>query len=457
MFDHFRFILLATSAPLLVNLAFRHPYSWLHAMLLAICFAVSSSIAAMTYAMFIQSFFFSSLRNLPTATQKPIWTRLFKEPTSRDLARFHEQSSTSQLIRYFGLLNSERVLLMDPKDIKQVMDSEAYEFGCSYLIRRLLSPVLGKNSLVVTDGPDHMRYRKIQNARLLVEDITTNSTGTNGQTLGPDNAIEVLKWLEKATFRIVFIAFFGSTTTDDHSSIQDLLQEFQDAFAITSGLSAQAEMALETILPSHLFFTLLPVNDVRKTKRSMRGIKGYCRRQIAQRRSQYTPASRLLPDKNILDTAIKSEDLSDAEILDLCTTFLATGYKTVSAALAWAIYHLSTRPGVQALLRTEIRANFPALDQTATMAHRGNDISAWDPTPFTHAPNANVSNAQTMTSPEAVAAREKAAAVMAALKKGEQGDADRLMGKQEKYDSLVPGMAKLKNKFLGGKKDTNGV
>ncbi|KAH0264000.1 cytochrome P450, partial [Aureobasidium melanogenum] len=384
MFDHFRFILLATSAPVLVNLAFRHPYSWLHAMLLAICFAVSSSIAAMTYAMFIQSFFFSSLRNLPTATQKPIWTRLFKEPTSRDLARFHEQSSTSQLIRYFGVLNSERVLLMDPKDIKQVMDSEAYEFGCSYLIRRLLSPVLGKNSLVVTDGPDHMRYRKIENARLLVEDITTNSTGTNGQTLGPDNAIEVLKWLEKATFRIVFIAFFGSTTTDDHSSIQDLLQEFQD-------------------------------------------------------------------------TAIKSEDLSDAEILDLCTTFLATGYKTVSAALAWAIYHLSTRPGVQALLRTEIRANFPAPDQTATMAHRGNDISAWDPTPFTHAPNANVSNAQTMTSPEAVAAREKAAAVMAALKKGEQGDADRLMGKQEKYDSLLPGMAKLKNKFLGGKKDTNGV
>ncbi|KAG9651965.1 cytochrome P450, partial [Aureobasidium melanogenum] len=384
MFDHFRFILLATSAPVLVNLAFRHPYSWLHAMLLAICFAVSSSIAAMTYAMFIQSFFFSSLRNLPTATQKPIWTRLFKEPTSRDLARFHEQSSTSQLIRYFGVLNSERVLLMDPKDIKQVMDSEAYEFGCSYLIRRLLSPVLGKNSLVVTDGPDHMRYRKIENARLLVEDITTNSTGTNGQTLGPDNAIEVLNWLEKATFRIVFIAFFGSTTTDDHSSIQDLLQEFQD-------------------------------------------------------------------------TAIKSEDLSDAEILDLCTTFLATGYKTVSAALAWAIYHLSTRPGVQALLRTEIRANFPAPDQTATMAHRGNDISAWDPTPFTHAPNANVSNAQTMTSPEAVAAREKAAAVMAALKKGEQGDADRLMGKQEKYDSLVPGMAKLKNKFLGGKKDTNGV
>jgi hypothetical protein len=121
---------------------------------------------------------------------------------------------------------------------------------------------------------------------LLVEDITTIRTDTDGQALGPDNAIDVLKWLEKAAFRLVFIAFFGSNAIEDHSLIQELLQEFRDAFAITSDLSAQAEMAWETILPSHLFSTLFPVNDVRKTKRSMRGIKGHCRRQIAQRKSQ---------------------------------------------------------------------------------------------------------------------------------------------------------------------------
>lgn len=161
MFNYFRFIMFTTSAPILMNIAFRHPYPWLPIMLLTICFAVLSGICAMVIAMFVQPFFFSSLRNLPTTAQKLIWTRLFKEPTSRDLERFHEQAPTSQLIRYFGVLNSERLLLMDPKDIKQVMDSEAYEFGRSYLFRRLLSPVLGKHSLVVTDGPDHIRCRKI--------------------------------------------------------------------------------------------------------------------------------------------------------------------------------------------------------------------------------------------------------------------------------------------------------
>ena len=119
-----------------------------------------------------------------------------------------------------------------------------------------------------------------------MEDVITSSTGPGGQPLGPDNAIEVLKWLERATFRTVFIAFFGSTAVDDHSLLQDLLQEFRDAFAITSGSSAQAEMAWETILPAHVFFTLIPGGDIRKTKRSMRGIKDFCQRQIAQRKSQ---------------------------------------------------------------------------------------------------------------------------------------------------------------------------
>lgn len=74
------------------------------------------------------------------------------------------------------------------------------------------------------------------------------------------------------------------------------------------------------------------------------------------------------------------------------------------------------------------------------MASPGNKIESWDPNPWTPAPNANVTNAQTMTSPQAQAARAKSAEVMAALKKGDPGEADRIMGKKEGHDSLVPGM-----------------
>lgn len=91
------------------------------------------------------------------------------------------------------------------------------------------------------------------------------------------------------------------------------------------------------------------------------------------------------------------------------------------------------------------------------MASRGsgsnNKISEWEPNAFTSPANANVADAEAMTSPAAQAARAKSAEVMAALKKGDQGEADRVMGKKEHYDSLLPGMGRLKTMFLGKKKE----
>jgi len=121
--------------------------------------------------------------------------------------------------------------------------------------------------------------------------MVAHSTGAQSKVSGPDSAIEVLKSLEETTFQIVFTAFFGPTADNDQSSLDGLLKEFRDAFSISSGLSAQAEMAWETILPSHLFFGMIPVDDIRKTKRSMQGIKNFCRKQIAQRRSEVSKLS----------------------------------------------------------------------------------------------------------------------------------------------------------------------
>ena len=91
------------------------------------------------------------------------------------------------------------------------------------------------------------------------------------------------------------------------------------------------------------------------------------------------------------------------------------------------------------------------------MASKGNTIESWEPVPWGSGPNANVSNAETMTSPEAQAARARSAEIMAALKKGEPGDADKLMGEKKHHDSLLPGMGKLKSRLMGGKKKEGGV
>lgn len=116
--------------------------------------------------------------------------------------------------------------------------------------------------------------------------MTARNSGSQSQLTGQNSAIEVLKMFEETAFQIVFTAFFGSTLNDGYFSLEDLLEEFREVFSISSGSAAQVEMAWETILPSHLFFGLVPVDDIRKTEQSLKGIKSFCRKQIAQRKSE---------------------------------------------------------------------------------------------------------------------------------------------------------------------------
>lgn len=86
------------------------------------------------------------------------------------------------------------------------------------------------------------------------------------------------------------------------------------------------------------------------------------------------------------------------------------------------------------------------------MSYPGSSIVSTETSYIGLPENLNANDAAGNQSPEAEAARAKTAAVMAALKKGDQGEADRLMGKNENHDSLIPGFGKLKGMILGRKK-----
>ena len=66
--------------------------------------------------------------------------------------------------------------------------------------------------------------------------------------------------------------------------------------------------------------------------------------------------------------------------------------------------------------------------------------SSWNTSGFAFAPNTNVLDPNSMPSDKAEAARRKAAEVMAALKKGEPGDADYIMRDQQQKatQGIVP-------------------
>ncbi|EME44719.1 hypothetical protein DOTSEDRAFT_72245 [Dothistroma septosporum NZE10] len=87
--------------------------------------------------------------------------------------------------------------------------------------------------------------------------------------------------------------------------------------------------------------------------------------------------------------------------------------------------------------------------------------SSWNAAPFAFAPNTNTMDPTTMPSAQAEAARQKSAAVMAALKRGDEAEANRLMGKENNTQGqLVPPrpLKWIMRKLTGGKKqEGNGV
>jgi len=79
--------------------------------------------------------------------------------------------------------------------------------------------------------------------------------------------------------------------------------------------------------------------------------------------------------------------------------------------------------------------------------------SSWNDSGFAFAPNTNALDPVSMPSDKAEAARQKSAAVMAALKDGRTGDADALMGDQKETGTkgIVP-LRWMKDKIKGGSK-----
>lgn len=82
--------------------------------------------------------------------------------------------------------------------------------------------------------------------------------------------------------------------------------------------------------------------------------------------------------------------------------------------------------------------------------------SAWGTSAYVINQNTNTMDPNSMSSDRAQAARMKTAEIMAALKKGEPGDADKLMGKQgAEGNKGTVSTGWLKRKLGGGSKKGN--
>lgn len=116
-------------------------------------FSVAALSLVLLYRLLLKPLF-NPLRHLPSPDQGPLYRRFLTEPQSHDCEKWMQSIPNSGLIRYHGILGSERVLVTGPQGIKDILQLETYKFEKPRAVRAVLQGILG-DGLVTAEGQNH--------------------------------------------------------------------------------------------------------------------------------------------------------------------------------------------------------------------------------------------------------------------------------------------------------------
>ncbi len=213
----------------------------------------------------------------------------------------------------------------------------------------VLGFVVGKSSMIVSDGADHQRRRKAVTpgfARrrlngwipMIVAETDTAIDRLSRAAVASDATVDLYPVCRDLVLRVVVRAMFGESMAARAGEIGELFQRPQ----------AYLESPAVKQLPHPFPFTARA-----KVRADRRGLDAIIDAEIALRRT--VPHGEAA---DVLSALVHSGDLNDAEIRDQVVSLIGAGYDTTSASLAWMLWCATTNPGLWERLRCEARIAF---------------------------------------------------------------------------------------------------
>ncbi len=242
------------------------------------------------------------------------------------------------------------VMVADPRLAKEVMtgDPEVFRAGDT---NGLFRPVVGSHSILLLDGDEHLRHRRI---------MLPGFGGGHGQRFAdqvreiaearvsswePGQRLKLRDEMEAISFDSIMRVVFNDDSTDRHERLRELIPEMMDRCDSP--------------------FTLIPW-----FRRSLAGLSPYARlikvvRQVdealyeAIRERRADPLVQLRDDVLSLLLRAGHEDgtpLADREIRDELLTLVMAGYETTTSGLAWSFERLLRSPEQMSRLLHDLEA-----------------------------------------------------------------------------------------------------
>jgi cytochrome P450 len=246
------------------------------------------------------------------------------------------------------------VFISDPALLKEVFRGDPDTLRAGEANRPPLEPIVGRNSALTLDGPEHLRQRKLMlpsfhGERLrryggLIEEITHDDidrwpVGTAFGLRGHTQAITL-----EVIMRTVFGIDDGARLDRLREMLGRMLELGNNRFAMTSIVLPQMRRTVGRGMWRRFVALRSKTDDLIYD-------------EIRRRRAD--PAT---PDRDdVLSVLLQARDedgkpMTDVELRDELMTLLVAGHETTSTALAWTFDLLLHNPEPMARLRAEVEA-----------------------------------------------------------------------------------------------------
>ncbi len=304
----------------------------------------------------------SSNTSTPTATKIPGPNGLDKLRRVRQL--FADPSTALDgLYDTYGPISELRlgptriVVIGDPDLLHQMfsMPAEAFRWGHKFNMVGVRF-VVGKASMIVSDGDDHHRRRSSVQAAFTRRRLNSwipmilarTDAALDGviQQLGTQpTELDLYPVGRKLILGITVHAFFGQRLAgraDEIGELYERPQQFIEAAAVKQ-------------LPHPFPFTARS-----RVRADGRAIAAIIDAEVSQCRSHPTG-----DPFDVLEAIVNEGSLSDAEIRDQVKTLIGAGYDTTASALAWILWCAALSPDAWPRLRAEADAVLGPIDDSS--------------------------------------------------------------------------------------------
>jgi cytochrome P450 family 135 len=243
--------------------------------------------------------------------------------------------------------STDVVFLSDPAAVQEVFQGPPEDMNMGD-INGLFRRVLGRNSLLVLDGAEHMRQRK-----LLLPPFHGERIARHREAMVRAADEDVARWpvgepfplqprMQAMTLNVILRAVFGMEDGPKRDELRDLLARLLELNTTIATTLPQLRIELGGLTTWGRLMRCTAEVD-----RAIYAEMG--RRREDPRHDQDDVLSLLLDARD--DAA---EPMTDVEIRDQLLTMLVAGHETTATALAWAFERMLRHPPVIARLRADL-------------------------------------------------------------------------------------------------------